>query len=111
MALSFGQSVAIVAVVAICTFITRILPFMIFGGDKEVPATVQFLGKMLPPAIMAVLIVYCLKGVTLFSFPCGLPEFISIGVVALLHIWKRNALLSIGVGTVCYMVLVQMVFV
>ena len=111
MALSFGQSVAIIAVVAICTFITRVIPFLIFGGDREVPATVQFLGKMLPPEIMAVLIVYCLKSVTLFTFPCGLPEFISIGVVAILHVWKRNALLSIGVGTVCYMILIQMVFV
>ena len=111
MALSFGQSVAIIAVVAVCTFITRVIPFLIFGGNREIPATVQFLGKMLPPAIMGVLIIYCLKGVQLFTFPCGLPEFIAIGVVALLHIWKRNALLSIGVGTVCYMLLIQMVFV
>jgi branched-subunit amino acid transport protein AzlD len=100
----------VILVVAAATFLTRFLPFALFGGGKEVPALVKNLGDLLPPAVIAILVVYCLKGVSLMVVPHGFPEFISVGIVALLHIWKRNNLLSIGGGTLLYMVLVQMVF-
>lgn len=104
------HSIAIICTVAICTLLTRALPFWILGGRKEVPPTVKYLGKALPPAIMAILVVYCLKGVNIFVGSRGIPEFLGIATVVLLHLWKRNTLLSIGVGTVFYMVLVQGVF-
>lgn len=103
------HSVAIVAVVAACTQFTRFLPFVLF--QKKHPASILYLGKVLPAAIMALLVVYCLKSVEVLRAPHGAAEFISVAVVALLHVWRRNNLLSIGVGTVCYMLLVQCVFV
>lgn len=104
------HSVAIIAVAAIVTLIIRAVPFVAFGGKKEVPSTITYLGKVLPPAIMVILVIYCVKGINLFSGSHGIPELLSIVVVALLHVWKRNTLLSIGVGTILYMVLVQVVF-
>ena len=104
--MSIWNAAAVVAVAAACTFVTRAAPFVAFGGKREVPQLVRYLGQVLPPAVMAVLIVYCLKGVR-----PGVPELLSITVVAGLHLWKRNNLLSIGLGTVCYMLLVQFVFV
>ena len=95
-----------ILVCALCTQITRWLPFLLFGGKKEVPRLVRYLGTILPAAIMAVLVGYCLKGIT----PYGLPELISVAAVVVLHLWKGNTLASIALGTVCYMVLVQMVF-
>lgn len=103
-------SLLIIAVVAFCTILLRALPFLIFGGKKEVPLTVRYLGKVLPPAIMAVLVVYCLREVSFLQGNHGIPEIISVLVVAGLHIWKKNILLSIGLGTICYMVLIQLVF-
>ena len=97
-------------VVSFCTILLRALPFLIFGGKKEVPQTVQYLGQVLPPAIMAVLVVYCLKGISLFQGNHGIPEILSVLAVAGLHIWKKNILLSIGLGTLCYMVLIQVIF-
>lgn len=108
--MSFAMSVATIAVAAVCTFLTRLVPFALFGR-RQVPRAVVFLGNVLPPAIIATLIIYCLKGVNLPAFPSGIPELLSIAVVALLHIWKRNTLLSVGAGTVLYMILVQCVFV
>ncbi len=105
-----GHSLAIIGVVALCTVLTRALPFWILGGRKEVPATVQYLGKVLPPAIMAILVVYCLKDINLLEGSRGLPEFLAVALVAVLHLWKKNTLLSIGAGTVFYMILVQAVF-
>ena len=109
--MSWVHSIAIIAVVAVCTLLTRALPFLVFGGKREVPQVIRYLGKVLPPAIMAILVVYCLKGVNLFSENHGLPEILASIVVVLLHLWRKNTLLSIGAGTVCYMILVQMVFV
>ena len=105
------DSIAIIVVVAICTFMTRALPFIVFGGKREVPQTIKYLGKVLPPAIMAILVVYCLKNVNFLSGNYGLPEIIASLMVVLLHLWKKNTLLSIGAGTVTYMILIQMVFV
>ena len=100
----------IVAVTAIVTVVLRFLPFLIFGEDRKTPEIVTYLGKVLPFAIMGMLVVYCLKNVSLLEAPFGLPELIGCAVVAGLHVWKRNTLLSIGCGTVCYMLLVQFVF-
>lgn len=104
------EALLIVLVVAACTLITRLIPFVLFGGKRQVPEKVHYLGRILPPAIMATLVVYCLKGADVFSPDHGLPEFLSVLLTALLHIWKRNVLLSIAAGTVFYMVLVQMIF-
>lgn len=100
----------LIAVVALVTAGLRFLPFLVFGKNRETPPLITYLGQVLPYAIMGMLVVYCLKDVTLSAAPFGIPEAIGCGVVALLHIWKRNTLLSIGAGTVCYMLLVQLVF-
>lgn len=105
------KSIQIIAVVVLCTQATRWLPFLLFGGNRQVPAPVQYLGRVLPPAVMATLVIYCLKDVRWLLPPHGAAELIAIAAVVLLHLWKRNTLLSIGIGTVLYMVLVQAVFV
>ena len=105
------QAILIIAVVAVCTFLTRYFPFALFGGSKEVPHSVKYLGSILPPSVIAILVVYCIKTINLTIYPCGLPELISVLFVAGIHIWKRNNLMSIGLGTVLYMILVQFVFV
>ena len=88
-----------ILVCALCTQVTRWLPFLLFGGKKEVPGLVRYLGTILPAAIMAVLVVYCLKGITPLAYPYGLPELISVAVVVGLHLWKGNTLASIALGT------------
>lgn len=110
MPLSAGTSFLIILLVALTTFATRVAPFLIFPKGKEIPKTIQYLGKVLTPAIIGMLVVYCLRNTAILSAPHGLPEMISVVTVAILHIWKRNNLLSIGVGTVLYMVLIQTVF-
>lgn len=110
MPISPQRSLCIILVVAVTTFITRFIPFAVFPRGKEIPKVVQYLGKVLPPAVIGMLVVYCLKSTEITSFPFGLPELIAGAVVVVLHIWKRNNLLSIGAGTVLYMVLVQTVF-
>lgn len=104
------HSVLIIAVAALVTIALRFLPFQIFGEDRKTPPLVAFLGQVLPYAIMGMLVVYCLKDVDITAAPFGIPEAIGCIAVALLHVWKRNTLLSIGLGTVCYMLLVQFVF-
>ena len=103
-------SIIAIAVAALCTFATRLVPFALFGGKKEVPATITYLGKVLPPAIIATLIIYCIRSVDFTASPHGAAEIIAIVVTALLHIWKKNTLISIGGGTILYMFLVQFVF-
>ena len=100
----------IVAVTAAVTIALRFLPFLIFGENRKTPEIVAYLGKVLPFAIMGMLVVYCLKGVSFADAPFGIPELLSCALVAGLHVWKRNTLLSIASGTVCYMLLVQFVF-
>ena len=102
--------IALIAVTALVIAATRFLPFLIFGEKKETPKLITYLGQVLPCAIMGMLVVYCLKDVKFLSAPFGAPELIGCGIVALLHLWKRNSLLSIGIGTVAYMLLVQFVF-
>ena len=109
MPLSVGVSFLIILVVAITTFATRVIPFLVFPKGKEVPSIIHYLGKVLTPAVIGMLVVYCLKGTQIMAAPHGIPELISVMTVAVLHIWKRNNLLSIGVGTVLYMFLIQVV--
>lgn len=104
------HSILIIAVAAIVTAATRFMPFLIFGGNRKIPPIITYLGNVLPYAIMGMLVIYCLKDVGFLAAPFGLPEFLGCGIVALLHVWKRNSLLSIGVGTVSYMILVQFLF-
>ena len=110
MPISAGMSLLIILLVAITTFATRVVPFLLFPKGKEIPGAVQYLGKVLTPAVIGMLVIYCLKGTAILSAPYGIPELISVVTVAVLHVWKRNNLLSIGVGTVLYMVLIQVVF-
>ena len=109
--LSTGAAIAAIAVMAIVTFLTRVLPFLLFDRGESPPKLVLYLGRVLPPAIIAMLIVYCLRGVS-FATPGGwVPQLLCVAVVVALHLWKHNNLLSIFGGTVLYMVLVQAVFV
>lgn len=104
------RSLMIIFVVSVFTFVTRAIPFILFPKGKEIPPLVQYLGRVLPPAVIGMLIIYCLKAVNVFCYSYGIPEVLAGGVVVVLHIWKRNNLLSIGVGTVLYMFLIQQVF-
>lgn len=103
------HSAAIVAVISAVTILLRVLPFVIFSGKRQTPAFIVYLGKVLPCAIMGMLVVFCLKGTTILTYPYGIPELVACVLVVLLHLWKRNTLISILGGTVCYMVLVQVV--
>ncbi|MGN1147226.1 MAG: branched-chain amino acid transporter permease [Lachnospiraceae bacterium] len=109
--MNWEHSIWIIAVCALTTLVIRALPFLVFGGKKEVPKIIRYLGEVLPCAIMAVLVVYCLKGISLFTGNHGLPQLLAVALVVALHLWKRNTLLSIGLGTAFYMVLVQVIFV
>lgn len=111
MALSISQAVIIIIVAAVCTFATRLFPFALFGGKKEVPEFVKYLGDILPVAIIGVLIVYCLKDFTTGNIYVIAPQLIAAAATAGVHIWKRNTLLSIAVGTIGYMLLIHFVFV
>jgi len=104
------HSALIVAVAALVTIALRFLPFLIFGGNKQTPPFVAYLGRVLPYAIMGMLVVYCLRNVQLSSAPHGAPEFIACLIVAGLHLWKRNTLISIIGGTASYMLMVQLIF-
>jgi branched-subunit amino acid transport protein AzlD len=100
------QMLIIIVVIAVATFATRVLPFLFFGS-REPPATLSMVEKNLPPMILLLLVIYCLKDVQWLTAPYGVPEMFTIGVVAGLHLWKRNAMLSIFAGTGLYMALIQ----
>ena len=104
------HDILLIVISALVIAATRFLPFLIFGEKRKTPPMIEYLGKVLPCAIMGMLVVYCLKDISFLKSPYGLPELIACCVVAALHVWKRNSLLSIGGGTVCYMLLVQLVF-
>ncbi len=101
-------TILIIITISLVTMLTRFLPFLIFNKQEKLPEIISYLGKVLPTAIMAMLVVYCLKDVKITVFPYGLKELIAVAVVAILHIYKRNTLLSITCGTICYMLLVQL---
>lgn len=104
------QSGLIIATTVAVTAAIRFLPFLIFGENRKTPPLITYLGQVLPPAIMGMLVVYCLKDIHLTISPFGLPELLSVAAVVALHLWKRNTLLSIGGGTICYMLLIRLVF-
>jgi Predicted branched-chain amino acid permeases (azaleucine resistance) len=110
MTLAPAQTLVIICMVTLGTVITRFLPFMLFPANKKTPPYIVYLGEVLPYSVIGLLVVYCLKGVNLTTSPFGVPEAIAIVCIAALQIWKSNTLLSIGVGTVVYMLLVQRVF-
>ncbi len=111
MPLSNSQVIIMIAVAAICTFATRVIPFALFGGKKEVPKFVKYLGNILPTAIIGVLIIYCLSDFTGGELNVIAPKLIGVAVTAAAHLWKRNTLLSISAGTISYMLLIHFVFV
>lgn len=104
------QKIITIAVVVLGTMTTRFLPFLVFPAGKKTPPYVQYLGKVLPAAALGMLVMYCLKDVSVFTGMHAVPELISIAVVTILHFWKRQMLLSIAGGTIVYMLLVQFVF-
>ena len=108
--MTLQQQLLTIAMVALGTILTRFLPFLIFPAGKPTPKYVQYLGKVLPGAVFGLLIGYCLKNVSLFTGSHGLPEAIAIALVVVLHLWKKQILLSVAGGTLCYMLLVQLVF-
>lgn len=109
--MTITQQVITIAMCVVGTMLTRFLPFMIFGNKRETPKYIKYLGRVLPGAIFAMLVVYCLRNVSVMQYSYGLPELIAIAVTIGLHLWKRQMLLSIAGGTVCYMLLIQLVFV
>lgn len=105
------DTVAALIVVALVTILTRSLPFLFFGGKKQLPETVRYLGTVLPAAIMIILVVFCLRNTGLTAYPYGLPELLSVAVVIIFHRRKKNVFLSISAGTGLYMVLTRTLFV
>lgn len=108
--MTLTQQIITIAMIVLGTLLTRFLPFLLFPAGKPTPKYIQYLGKVLPSAVFGLLVVYSLKDVSLLTGSHGLPELISVAVVIVLHLWKRQMLLSIAGGTVCYMLLVQLVF-
>lgn len=102
-------NLAQVVIIAGVTAMLRFLPFIIFGKDKKTPDYIMYLGKVLPYAIMGMLVVYCLKGISFTAPASWIPEIIASLLVVVLHVWKRNTLLSILAGTVTYMVLINII--
>jgi len=105
------QTLIIILAVALGTIVTRFTPFIIFPDGKEHPPVIDYLARMLPASMLGLLVVYCLKNVSVFVYPNGIPELLAIIVIIILHLWKRNVLLSIGFGTFLYMFLIQVVFI
>lgn len=104
------QTICMILAVAAGTQLTRWLPFLLFPENKQPPAVITYLGKVLPAAVMGLLVVYCLRNTDLLEAPHGLPELLAVAAVVVLHQWKSNVLLSIAGGTALYMLLVQAVF-
>ena len=108
--MTLTQQLVTIGMVILGTVLTRFIPFLVFPAGKPTPKYIQYLGKVLPAAVFGLLVAYCLRNVNLFAGSHGIPEFLAILVVVILHLWKRQMLLSIAGGTVCYMLLVQLIF-
>jgi branched-subunit amino acid transport protein AzlD len=106
--MTLTQRIITIGLCAIGTMATRFLPFIVFSEKRATPAFIQYIGKYLPSAVFGMLVVYCLKDVSLLSGTHGIPEFIAIVVTILLHMWKRQMLVSIAGGTACYMLLLHL---
>ena len=108
--MTLTQRLVTIALCALATMLTRFLPFLLFSSRRPTPKYVRYLGRALPPAIFGMLVVYCLKNVSIVSGSHGLPELIAIAETVGLHLWKRQTLLSIAGGTIAHMLLIQLVF-
>lgn len=107
----FLYSVSIITAVAVTSYFLRAFPFLVLNKkNKAVEKYMMYLGKVLPPAVIGILIIFCLKDTSIVNSPYGIPEMLAVAVVVLLHAWKRNSLISILGGTVFYMYLVQKIF-
>lgn len=109
--LTTAGAIAAIAVMAVITFLTRALPFLLFDRGSAPPKIILYLGRVLPPAVIAMLIIYCLKDISFAQAGGWVPQLISVAAVVILHLWRHNNLLSIFGGTILYMILVQAVFV
>ena len=108
--MTLQQQIITIAMCVVGTMLTRFLPFLVFRPKRPTPRYIQYLGRVLPGAIFAMLIIYCLRDVSLLQGSHGLPELIAIAVTVGLHFWKRQMLLSIAGGTICYMLMVEFIF-
>lgn len=108
--MTLTEQIITISMVILGTMITRFLPFLVFSTSKPTPKYIQYLGKYLPGAVFGMLVIYCLKNVSIFTGSHGIPELISIIFVIMLHIYKRQMLLSIAGGTILYMLLIQFIF-
>lgn len=105
------QTLITILAITLGTMITRFTPFILFPENKQLPPIITYLGKTLPPAMMGLLVIYCLKNISPLIAPHGIPELIAIALISIIQLWKRNVLLSIGVGTILYMFLIQVIFI
>ena len=105
--MTLWQQAITIAMCILGTQITRWITFIVFSSEKPTPKYIQYLGKALPAAVFGMLVVYCFKGISIFSGTRGIPEAIAILAIVIVHLWKKKMLLSIAVGTVVYMLLVQ----
>ncbi len=108
--MTLTQQIVTIAMVVLGTMLTRFVPFFVFPAGKPTPKYVQYLGNVLPPAVFGLLIIYCLKNVSVFTGSHAIPELLAITLVIALHTWKRQMLISIAGGTIFYMILVQFIF-
>lgn len=105
------ETLSVIGVVVACTFLTRSLPFLVFKDAKKIPNIILYLGRVLPMAIMFCLVLYCIRTIAFLKYPYGIPEVLGILIVGILHVWKRNNIISIVGGTLCYMIMVQVIFI
>jgi branched-subunit amino acid transport protein AzlD len=110
MEMTLTQQLITIAMCVLGTMATRYIPFLLFPPGRQTPPYVQYLGKVLPSAVFALLVVYCLKDVSLTTGSHGIPEALALAVTVVLHVWRRQMFLSMAAGTILYMVLVQTVF-
>ena len=108
--MTLTEKIVTIAAIVVATMLTKFIPFLLFPAGKPTPKYIQYLGKVLPAAVFGLLVIYCLKDVSLFAGSHGIPELISIVLVIALHLWKKQMLVSIAGGTICYMLLVQLAF-
>lgn len=108
--MTLTEKTVTIAAIVVATMLTRFIPFLLFPAGKPTPKYIQYLGKVLPAAVFGLLVIYCLKDASLFAGSHGIPELISIVLVIALHLWKKQMLVSIAGGTICYMLLVQLAF-
>lgn len=110
MTMTLTQQIITVALVVLGTVATRFLPFLLFPSKKPTPKYIRYLGDLLPSAALGLLVIYAFKDVQILGGTHGIPELIATLVIVILHVWKRQMLLSIAGGTIVYMLLVQLVF-